>query len=154
MYSAEEGNTDLRRKELFSIATMLISTAVLVLFIWATVSRYGLSKPYLVVYVLWFVLSVYYTRIYLFLTPRKRYGTVTAIKDFKETFYRRDKGNGGNGKYAGTAVTECTLTIAFDKGKTGDFVFVYKGDLKRLKIGDRVGIFRFLKMPVVETELK
>lgn len=154
MYSVEEGNADLRRKELFSVVMMLLSTAVLGLFIWVTVSRYGFSKPYAFIYVLWFALSVYFTKIYLFLVPRKRYGTVTAIKDFKETWYRRDKGNGGYGKYAGHIITECTLTVAFDNGKAGDFVFVYKGELKTLKIGDRVGIFRFLRMPVWETNPK
>jgi len=151
MYKAEEGRADLRRKELSSTIIMLISTAVLSLFIWATVSIYGVSVPYVGVYVLWFALSVYFTKAYLFLTPRKRYGTVTDIKDFKEAFIRSHGGANGLETYSGMGVVECTLTIAFDNGKEGDFVFVYKGDLKTLKVGDRVGIFRFLRMPVWET---
>ena len=152
MYKAEEGRADLRRKELSSAIIMLISTAVLLLFIWATVSRYGASVPYVGVYVLWFALSVYFTKAYLFLTSRKRFGAVTAIKDFKETFIRSSAGASGAGvTYSGMNIVECTLTIAFDNGKEGDFVFVYKGDLKTLKVDDRVGIFRFLRMPVWET---
>ncbi len=151
MYSAEEGRADLRRKELSSAIIMLISTAVLSLFIWGTASRYGVSVPYVGVYVLWFALSVYFTKAYLFLTPRRRFGTVTAIKDFKETFIRSHGGAAGGGQtYSGMAAVECTITIAFDSGKVRDFVFVYKGDLKILKVGDRVGIFRFLRMPVWE----
>ncbi|MBQ7048944.1 MAG: hypothetical protein IJN86_08345 [Clostridia bacterium] len=151
MYLAEEGKADLRKKERLSAIIMLISTAVLVLFIWVTVSRYEVSGPYVGVYVLWFALSVYFTKAYLFLTPRKRYGTVTAIKDFKAVYIRSHGGAAGTGAtYHGMDVVECTLTIAFDKGKVRDFVFVYKGDLKILKVGDRVGIFRFLRMPVWE----
>ncbi len=154
MYSVEEGNDDLRRKELFSITTMLISTAVLAIFIWATVLRYGISGPYVVIYALWFFLSLRYTRGYLFLTPRKRYGTVTAIKDFKETQYSENGGAGRRYQRRYAIITECTLSVAFDGGKTGDFVFVYKGELKKLNLGDRIGIFRFLKMPVWETNPK
>lgn len=155
MYKAEEGRADLRRKEIASIVIMFISTAVLLLFIRATVYVYGVSVPYLGVYVLWFAISVYFTKGYLLLTPRKRFGTVTAIKDFKETFIRSSAGASGAGvTYSGMNVVECTLTVAFDNGKVRDFVFVYKGDLKILKVGDRVGIFRFLRMPVWETNPK
>lgn len=151
MYSAEEGKADLRRKELSSGIIMLISTAVLGLIVWGTTSRYGFSAPYVIVYALWFALSVYFTKAYMFFIPRKRFGTVTAIKNFKETQYTENGGAGRLYGRVGCAITECTLTIAFDGGKVRDFVFVYKGDLKILKVGDRVGIFRFLRMPVWET---
>ncbi|MBR6594105.1 MAG: hypothetical protein IKK83_02825 [Clostridia bacterium] len=153
MYKAEEGRADLRRKEMLSAAIMLISTAVLSLFVWATVSKYGVSVPYVGVYVLWFALSVYFTKAYLFLTPRCRFGAVTDIKNFKVVYIRSHGGAAGTGAtYSGAEAVECTLTIAFDSGKVSDLVFVYKGDLKTLKVGDRVGIFRFLRMPVWETD--
>ena len=152
MYRLEEGNADLKRKELARGIIMLVSTVVLSLFIWATTSRYGMSAPYVGVYILWFAISIYCTKAYLFLTPRKRFGTVKAIKDFKGAFIRKNSGASGAGtNYSGAEVVVCTLTVAFDNGKESDLDFVYRGDLKILKPGDRIGIFRFLKMPVWET---
>lgn len=148
MYNAAEGKADQKIKETFSLVAMLVSTIALGLLVWGTVARYGLTLPYLCVYLLWLGISIKATRLYMFLTPRRRYGTVTAIKDFKETQYTA---NGGAGRLYGrrsAPITECTITVTFDSGREGDFVFVYKGDLKTLKIGDRVGIFRFLRMPV------
>lgn len=152
MYNSYEGKRDLFVKELSAVIIMFLSTAALAFFVWGTVSRYGVNTAYCAIYLLWFALSVYFTKAYLFLTPRKRYGTVTAIKDFKEAWYRPNKGDGGYFMYKGHSITQCTITVAFDGGKEGDFVFVYKGDIKILKLGDRVGIFRFLKMPVWETD--
>jgi len=148
MYSASEGYADLKRKELFSASMLLLSTLLLGLVVWGTVSFYGVRMVYIAIYVLWFAISVKATKAYLFLTPRRRFGTVTAIKDFKETFIRSNGGANGLETYSGMNIIECTITIAFDNGKVRDYVFVYKGDLKILKVGDRVGIFRFLRMPV------
>ena len=153
VYKSADGKADLRRKELKSLILMLVSTAALGVLVWLTVQRYGVRFEYVAIYVLWFAASVVASKVYLFFTPRCRYGTVTAIKDFKPTFIRSSGGASGAGAtYSGMDVVECTVTVDFDKGKARDYVFIHRGDLKILKVGDRIGIFRFLKMPVWETD--
>ncbi len=148
MYNTDEGNVDQITKERNSIIIMGVFLAILAVFITATLNYGNYGVVYYVLYGLIFALGVKISKIYLFLTPRRKFGTVSELKDFKETTYTV---NGGAGKLYGrrsAAITEVTLVIEFDNGKKGEYVFVYKGDLKILKSGDRVGIYRFLKMPV------
>lgn len=150
MYTNEEGKADQIRKERFSLIAMLLSTMLLFAFIYGTLNYGGFNKVYLVIYIVWFALSVKFTRVYLFFTPRRKCGTVKEIKDFVETHYTA---NGGAGILYGrhsAPITECLLVVDHDNGKVGEYRFVFKGDFKILKAGDRVGIYRFLKMPVWE----
>lgn len=148
MYNHFEGVADQKRKERAAISILLASTALLGVFVWGTVKYGDFSNAYYGIYFAWFALSVYFSKAYLFFTPRRRYGTVKELKDFKETFIRSHSGAGKLQTYSGMGVIEVTLVIDFDKGYSKEYRFVYKGDLKILKAGDRVGIFRFLKMPV------
>ena len=149
MYLHEDGIKDQIKKERISLMLMTALLAFTGLVIWGTLTYSGFNTGYLVCYILLFALSVKLSRVYLFLTPRRKYGTVREIKDYKTTYIRSHGGASGTGAtYSGGDFTEVTIVLDFDKGARGEYVFIYRGDLKVLKAGDRIGIFRFLKMPV------
>ena len=72
------------------------------------------------------------------------------IKSFKETYYTTAGGGVRMYQRESTVIIEVDLIIEFDNGSSKEYKFVYKGDMKILNVGDRIGIFRFLKMPVWE----
>ena len=150
MYNSAEGKRDQFVKERNSAIIMLASTALLGVFIWATLSYGNFNNAYFVIYSVWVAVSLWLSKAYMFFTPRRRYGVVKEIKDYKETWIRAHGGAGRLETYSGAAITEVTLRIAFDTGVEREYEFVYRGDLKKLQVGDRIGIFRFLKMPVME----
>ena len=155
MYKNYEGNRDQFVKERNSLITMAVSCILLGIFMWSTIKYSRFSNTYYALYVAWFVISVIVSKVYMFFKPRRRFGTVKAIKNFRQTQIRAHGGACGTATtYAAAEVTEVTLGIDFDNGSYGEFVFVYKGDLKILEIGDRVGIYRFLRMPVWENSTR
>ncbi len=149
MYRHEEGIKDQKRKERKALILMTLFMALLGVFVWGTLKAKGFNTVYFVCYILLFALGMRISKVYLFFTPRRRYGMVKAIKDFRPTQIRAHGGAHGTGAtYNSMDVTEVTLVLDLDKGGTKEYVFIYRGDLKILKVGDRIGIFRFLRMPV------
>lgn len=147
MYKPDEANRVQFQKERNTVIIFTAFLALLVLFIYFSYNYDGFSPLYYVIYVSLFALIVYISSVYVFFKKRRSLGTVTEIKNFKNTHYR---GMGGSGQaYTSWAeIIEVTVNVRFDNGKEKEFVFVYKGDVKILKVGDRIGIYRFLKMPV------
>lgn len=150
MYENHEGIKDQVFKERKSLILMVVSSVLLGLFVVLTVNYGNFNNAYFAVYAVWFGLSIWFSKSYLFLTPRRRYGTVKEIKNFKETYYTTAGGGGRMYQRGSTAIIEVDLIIEFDNGSSKEYKFVYKGDMKLLTVGDRIGIFRFLKMPVWE----
>ena len=150
IHNTEEDKVVQKRKERLSLCAMSACMVLLGLVIWATVARYGVKVSNVIVYILLFALSFRYTGFFRFLTPRRRYGIVKDIKISRGMYVPKVSGTGGFHGSGVTYVMDCTVVITFDNGKEREFDFVYDGAIKKLKLGDRIGIFRFLKMPVWE----
>ena len=149
MYLHEEGIKDQKKKERSALMIMGLFLVLIAAFVWGTLKHKGFNTVYFACYILLFAAGVWASKLYLFLTPRRRYGTVKAIKDFRPTQLRVHGGANGTGAtYNSVDVTEVTLVLDLDSGGTKEYVFLYRGDLKILKVGVRIGIFRFLRMPV------
>lgn len=87
MFENEEGKREQFSKERMSIILMLVSLVFLGLFVFLTLNYGNFNDVYYAVYALWFGLSVWFSKAYLFLTPRRRYGNVKEITNFKTTYY-------------------------------------------------------------------
>ncbi len=154
MHNTDEGIKIQATKERNSVIIMSLFLAALAAVVWGTLTYGNFSNLYYVIYVGLLVLGVAVSKIYLFFVPRRRYGVVKNITNISDAYMPGNK-NGGTSVINGflwERITMCTVVVDFDNGKNGSFDCVYKGDLKLLKAGDRVGIYRFLKMPVWENK--
>ena len=146
MYEFDIAVNEQKKKELYSVFKFAVYIILLSLFIYFT----DFKAVYYGSYIALFAFCIKLSGIYLFFTPRRRYGTVRAINGFKENVLPKVSGTGGVHGSGVVYVMDCTVTVEFDNGKQKDYFFTYQGELKTLKLGDRIGIFRFLKMPVME----
>lgn len=147
MYGKEEGAREQVKAERKSILMFMALTVVLGALVFFTAGKLADNKAYGAIYIVAFFFVFKFTRVYCFFMPRRRYGTVVSLSDFKEktsitnpgTYARR------TGQYT---KTDFTLEVQLDNGTTKYFEFEFIGAVKDLKVGDRVGIYRFLKSPV------
>lgn len=147
MYNREEGIKEQIKAERRSILMFFVFLLALALFIFLTANKLQDGKIYYGIYIVAFFFIIKYSRVYCFFSPRRRYGTVVSMSDFEEkTSITNPKTYAHKtGQYT---KTEFTLEVQFDNGKIKYFVFEFTGAVKYLKVGDSVGIYRFLKMPV------
>ncbi|MBQ3196293.1 MAG: hypothetical protein IJB65_07515 [Clostridia bacterium] len=149
MYLHEEGVKDQKRKERRSLIIMGVFSVLIGLSLWLSFKDRGFNTLLLAFHIWLFAFGIYISRFYKFFTPRRRYGTVRELKNYRPTFVRSHGGAVGAGAtYSGGEFIEVTVVLDLDNGNTREFVFLHRGDLKTLKVGDRIGIFRFLRMPV------
>ncbi len=148
MYEHSVAVTEQKKKERGAFVKFGLCAALLGLFMWLTWSKLEESRIYYGIYVVLFVLALKASEIYLFLTPRRLYGTVVSLKDFEEKTSIINPGTYAHkvGQYTRTSFS---LIVKLDNGKLKCYDYEFKGALKNLKVGDRVAIFRFLKMPVM-----
>ena len=147
MYLHEEGIKDQKKKERSALMIMGLFLVLIAAFVWGTLKHKGFNTVYFACYILLFAAGVWASKLYLFLTPRRRYGTVVSMSDFEEKHSITNPGTYARrtGQYT---KMDFTLELRFENGKTKYFEFEFTGALKDLKAGDSVGIYRFLKMPV------
>ncbi len=147
MYNKEEAIREQIRAEKKAVLMFFALMLALAAFVALTAGKLEDGKIYYGIYVVAFFFIIKHTRIYCFLTPRRRYGTVVSMSDFEEKHSITNPGTYARrtGQYV---KTDFTLEVRFKNGKTKYFEFEFTGALKDLKVGDSVGIYRFLKMPV------
>lgn len=147
MYGKEEGAREQVKAERKSILAFLALTALLGVLVFLTAGKLADNKAYYAIYIVAFFLIVKFTRVYCFLLPRRRYGVVASLSDFEEktSIINPRTYAGRTGQYTKTVFT---LEVLLDNGKTKFYDFEFTGAVKSLKVGDSVGIYRFLKSPV------
>lgn len=147
MYNKEEAIREQIKAEKKAVFLFFGLLLVLAGFVALTVSKLEDNKIYYGIYVVALFFIVKYTRMHCFLLPRRRYGTVASMSDFEEKHSITNPGTYARrtGQYT---KMNFTLEVRFENGKNKYFEFEYTGAVKNLKVGDSVGIYRFLKMPV------
>ncbi len=149
MYEYFSGVNEQKKRERNSVIKFAVYNAVLASVIYFSYNSERFIELYYGIYALLFVLGIVFSKMHLFLKPPRRYGQVVAMNNFKVahslvTIYADTHKSGilSNNYF--------TVELLLDNRKIVSYEFEFKGEIQKLKIGDRIGIFRFLKMPVWE----
>ncbi len=93
------------------------------------------------------LVSIIYSKIYLFLTPRKKCGEIINL-DVRVVNQRNHPGAIGGEHYSTHIFSEVVIDIETKDKKIISKVFPYKGSNRMLHIGDQIAFVRFSDYPV------
>lgn len=147
MYNEQEAKKEQIKAERKSIIVFFALLAVIGVLLALTASKLSDNKAYYAIYIVAAFFAVKLSRVYCFLLPRRRYGTVVSLSGFEEktSIINPKTYSGRTGQYTKTVFT---LAVKLKNGKTKFYEFEFTEGTKKLKVGDAVGIYRFLKSPV------
>ena len=148
MYTKDEAVKLQKYETKKSLVLGIVSLVAWGLFVWSSYHSKSFSSVYYAFYIVTLGLALYYTKLYLFLSPKERYATVNGLSFDNGYHNKLDEVNSLGLALYGRDVVKVTLDVTYDNGKQDYITTFYTGGLKELKAGERIGFFRFLKMPV------
>ena len=93
------------------------------------------------------IISIYFSKVYLFLTPRKTYGKIIYL-NVEVANQRKHPGVGFPATYSTYPVPELTIDVETENNKIIRKTLPYSDSNLRLGIGDKIALIRFSDFPI------